>query len=51
MPEDVPRDVEELLTELLDIPRDALIRAAAYFHLRFEYIHPFADGNGRVGRA
>jgi len=30
---------------------DAVMRAAAFYHLRFENIHPLREGNGRVGRA
>lgn len=40
----------ELLDELADIPEEKALTAAAYFHARFENIHPFADGYGRTGR-
>lgn len=52
LPEEVPGEIEELCEELLDIPDrgDNILKAAAYLHCKFENIHPFADGNGRVGR-
>ena len=49
-PEDVHEEMAELLDELTDIPEDGALTAAAYFHAKFENIHPFADGNGRTGR-
>lgn len=49
-PEDAPIELAELLAELQNIPDEKVLTAAAYFHAKFENIHPFADGNGRTGR-
>ncbi|MCL2351469.1 MAG: Fic family protein [Firmicutes bacterium] len=50
MPEDVPGDINSLLNEIGEFTDGDVLQAAAYFHARFEHIHPFADGNGRAGR-
>lgn len=50
LPEDVEGDLLELLQELTEYAGKDTLKTAAYFHARFEYIHPFTDGNGRVGR-
>lgn len=48
-----PLDIYDLLEQLLEVTNKSqahpIVRAAA-FHVLFENIHPFADGNGRVGR-
>ena len=41
------RMLEEYTNNLTSYPLDSIAR----FHLEFETIHPFNDGNGRIGRA
>lgn len=50
LPEDVPLEMAELLKEINDYSGKEILKVAAYFHLKFENIHPFSDGNGRTGR-
>jgi Fic family protein len=45
----VPGLMRELLGWLAETDAHPLI-AGAVFHYEFEFIHPFADGNGRLGR-
>jgi len=48
-PDDVPKMIGDLLEWTRESDYPMIIRSCV-FHYRFEYIHPFEDGNGRMGR-
>ncbi len=49
LPQYVPQLIEDLLSWTKDNDVHPLI-SSCVFHYEFELIHPFADGNGRLGR-
>ena len=49
-PKHIIGKLEDMFIKYNSSVNESIIKRIAVFHLSFEHIHPFVDGNGRIGR-